>query len=529
MTIHYVMLVALGFLAASFIVLLLAPAFWSRAVRVTSARLRESMPATETEIRADKDKLRADYAMKIYRLESRVDQAKLGSARQLIELNRRDATISDLEAKLGAATSSLEENQNARRVLEQTITERLPRVELHLEEARRLLAARDQDIATLTDTTQRQQDALSEARAILEKQSGEIERLTSALLASEAGSRRTGGREAEYDVQLALRNELEAARSRAREQAAMIDKLQAEISVTRLNSPARAAEIANGEADGSAELFAARALAQSQEVERLKADLLEARNALQEARARQISAPQQATGSPELEQELRKTRATSEDQAAEISRLKAELEAFAKAGEERPSLLKDNRFNLKAKLTGLEAKADEQGRTIQRLRVELAAANERAARQATQIREEMKRAGMASHVLSRDTLASARERGSQRIAERAAQVLRSARFDDGAKSAEAAPAVPFSGAANGAGHEEKPQEEAMAAQLVPAVEAAGAGDAPSGKAEDQEQVVFLPSTEGKEAQKASGQANGAASSAPRRSRLLDRLATFGKG
>jgi hypothetical protein len=528
MTIQYVMLVALGFLAASFIVLLLAPAFWSRAVRLTAARLRESMPATETEIRADKDKLRADYAMKIYRLESRVDQAKLGSARQLIELNRRDATISDLEAKLGAASSALEENQNARRVLEQTITERLPRVELHLEEARRLLAARDQDIATLTDTTRRQQDALSEARAILEKQSGEIERLTSALLASEAGSRRTGGREAEYDVQLALRNELEAARSRAREQAAMIDRLQAEISVTRLNTPARVGGSENGEAKPEMEQLVARMLAQTKEVEKLKAELGEAQSALKEARGRQLAVAPAPAPPPELEQELRRLRARAEDQDAEVSRLKAELEALSKAGEEKPSLLKDNRFNLKAKLSGLEAKTEEQNRTIQRLRVELAAANERSARQAAQAREEMKRAGMAPHVLARDNLAAARDRGSMRVAERAAQVLRSARFEDAAKAVDASSPQPHAAEANGIEHALKPINDDVHTMPALTERVAAAGASPA-QGEEQEQVVFLPSVEGQEAQKDAGSANGVASPAPRRSRLLDRLATFGKG
>lgn len=527
MTIHYVMLIALGFLGATFIVLLLAPAFWSRAVRMTSARLRESMPATETEIRADKDKLRADYAMKIYRLESRVDQAKLGSARQLIELNRRDATISDLEAKLGAASSSLEEHQNARRVLEQTITERLPRVEQHLEEARRLLAARDQDIATLTDTTRRQQDALSEARAMLERQSGEIERLTSALLASEAGSRRTGGREAEYDAQLALRNELDAARSRAREQAAMIDRLQAEISVTRLNTPQRMAEAANGEAKPEAEQMAVRMQAQAMELEKLRAELGEAQAALMETKGQQLAVV--ASPALELEHEMRKLRAHGEDQAAEILRLKAELEALAKAGEEKPSLLKDNRVSLKSKVAGLEAKNEEQNRTIQRLRVELAAANERSARQSAQVREEMKRAGMASQILSRDTRAATRERGSHRIAERAAQVLRSARYEGNDTSADRGVVERAVELANGNGKDPKPVE-APAAELNDLAEAAAPAAGHANGAGEHDQVVFLPSAEAKATEKPAIKSDVAsnASAGPRRSRLLDRLATFGK-
>jgi hypothetical protein len=62
------MLVALGFLAASLLALLLASAFWSRAVRLTTKRLKEALPASEPEIKADIDRLRAAYAIRVHKL-----------------------------------------------------------------------------------------------------------------------------------------------------------------------------------------------------------------------------------------------------------------------------------------------------------------------------------------------------------------------------------------------------------------------------------------------------------------------------
>ena len=59
------MALTLGFLIASLLGLLIASAFWSRAVRLTTRRLKESMPVSEPEIRADRDKLRAEYAIKV--------------------------------------------------------------------------------------------------------------------------------------------------------------------------------------------------------------------------------------------------------------------------------------------------------------------------------------------------------------------------------------------------------------------------------------------------------------------------------
>ena len=91
------MLVALGFLGASLLGLLVASAFWSRAVRLTTARIKQSMPVSEPEMKADRDRLRAEYAIKVHKLETQLDQAKLERARQLIEINRREASISTLE------------------------------------------------------------------------------------------------------------------------------------------------------------------------------------------------------------------------------------------------------------------------------------------------------------------------------------------------------------------------------------------------------------------------------------------------
>ena len=81
-SIQSAMLVALGFLGASLLGLLVASAFWSRAVRLTTARIKQSMPVSEPEIKADRDKLRAEYAIKVHKLEMLLEQARLARARQ---------------------------------------------------------------------------------------------------------------------------------------------------------------------------------------------------------------------------------------------------------------------------------------------------------------------------------------------------------------------------------------------------------------------------------------------------------------
>jgi hypothetical protein len=218
------MLMALGFLAASLLGLLVASAFWSRAVRLTTARIKQSMPVSEPEIRADRDRLRAEYAIKVHKLEMQLEQAKLERARQLIDLNRRDASISTLETDAMQLKADLEENQNARRVLEQTVTDRLPRVEARLAEAKRLLFNRDREIAELTAGARRHKQALEEVSSINAQKNAQIERLSMALTTRGGRSRHATGDAA--DTEVAMRSEIEALRSKSSEQALLIDRLQ---------------------------------------------------------------------------------------------------------------------------------------------------------------------------------------------------------------------------------------------------------------------------------------------------------------
>ncbi len=218
------MLFALGFLVATLLALLFLPAFWARAVRLTTARIKASLPVTESEIRAERDQLRAQHAVRIHQLAKEIDKAKLAAARQLVELNRRDVRIAELEKEVAQLTAELEENRNARRVLEHTINDRLPRLEARLEEARKLLAARDREVAELVETARQQEQALAEAAQINRQLSSEIEHLTGALMVQQPRDRRryvAAGAETEQ----ALKAEIEALRARLRDQTALNERL----------------------------------------------------------------------------------------------------------------------------------------------------------------------------------------------------------------------------------------------------------------------------------------------------------------
>ena len=77
-----------GFLCALLLALLAAPSFWRRAVRLTERRIQASVPLTMNEIQAEKDALRAGFAMATRRLEVKVKDLKDRVAGQMVEIER---------------------------------------------------------------------------------------------------------------------------------------------------------------------------------------------------------------------------------------------------------------------------------------------------------------------------------------------------------------------------------------------------------------------------------------------------------
>ncbi len=383
-TIQSAMLVVLGFSLAGLVVSILAPAYRKRAERLASEALKRAMPLTESEIAADKDRLRASYAITIHKLESKLSDAELESARQLVEINRRDASISALEREVGRLATNNEEHENARRVLELTIAERLPKVEQRLAEAKRLLFERDREISALTQSTQKQAQALDEATQINTQQRDEIHRLNAALT-TRAARNRDQPADRRFETEVALRTELEALRARVRDQAQMLERLRKGEAEVKIG--------ASGESENAAGL---------EEIARLRESLSQAERALQSAQG-------DGGDTPEAEDarrsEIRTLQSRVQDQSAEIARLKAALETYESSKSQERSR-QQNVLALKSQLAALEAQTVEQMSTIQGLRAEIVAANEKLARQASYYMEEMRRLGSGTRPASAPNAAS---------------------------------------------------------------------------------------------------------------------------
>src|SRR6185312_12097990 len=87
--------------------LVVIPLVHGRAVRMTMRRLEAATPLSMAEIQADKDQLRAEFAMSTRRLEMSVEQLKTKSTSQLAELGKKGDAINRLKIELGEKTATI--------------------------------------------------------------------------------------------------------------------------------------------------------------------------------------------------------------------------------------------------------------------------------------------------------------------------------------------------------------------------------------------------------------------------------------
>ncbi len=191
--IHSIMLVALGFLSASILALLFSRAVWRRAVRLTTKRLRAELPASWRDVQADRDQMRAEYAIKFRQLEILLDKAREKSVQQMVAVNQHKAALKEQQEQIRILRTNLAERASKTTVLEQTVRQRLPELMSRLEKAMAQLEERDQRIAKLRRGIEKQTAALNQAAQTERLRQAEIQRLRQAL---DAATRNQGARAA---------------------------------------------------------------------------------------------------------------------------------------------------------------------------------------------------------------------------------------------------------------------------------------------------------------------------------------------
>jgi hypothetical protein len=107
--VEIIMLLGIGFLAGCLLMVAFVPAIHSRAVRLTARRYQARMPLSVFELEAQKDLMRADFAMSLRRLEMIVEETKAKSVLQLGEIGRQAAEIHVLKCEMHDLKEELED------------------------------------------------------------------------------------------------------------------------------------------------------------------------------------------------------------------------------------------------------------------------------------------------------------------------------------------------------------------------------------------------------------------------------------
>lgn len=196
-----VLFFSLGFLCAGFIALLLAPAVQRRAERLTRRRIEATVPLTLNEIQADKDRMRAEFAMTVRRLEMSANSYREQATAQTIEINRKREELRALTV----------EHANRERALSE--------IEAQASELRTKLERREEELKGLSEKLAQAESRLADAEGQLKERTRELEALRHAHdeVTLEASSRQIEivGRESEIENLTGTITELKAGRAEA--------------------------------------------------------------------------------------------------------------------------------------------------------------------------------------------------------------------------------------------------------------------------------------------------------------------------
>jgi chromosome segregation ATPase len=165
-----IMYFGIGFLVAALIGLVVIPLVHARAVRLTMRRLEAATPLSMAEIQADKDQLRAEFAMSTRRLEVSVENLRTKSTSQLAELGKKGDAINRLKIELGEKTATifaLEARDKALRDQLRTTEEEFSIKTSAMLDAQRALSDKEAELARLMG-------ALDERSSIAESQKVDI-------------------------------------------------------------------------------------------------------------------------------------------------------------------------------------------------------------------------------------------------------------------------------------------------------------------------------------------------------------------
>jgi chromosome segregation ATPase len=151
--IESIMYIGIGFLVAGLLVIGVIPLVHARAVRLTMRRLEADNPLSMAEIAAEKDQLRAEFAMTMSRLEMTVEQLKAKTTNQLAEIGKNSEAIGRIKFELSEKTAALLALESKEKQLSDDLAatqSELADKTAALEQAERALASTQSELTQVT-------------------------------------------------------------------------------------------------------------------------------------------------------------------------------------------------------------------------------------------------------------------------------------------------------------------------------------------------------------------------------------------
>eukprot|EP01037_Dinobryon_pediforme_P022428 gene22428-23582_t len=280
---------ALGFLSAGLIALVIAPAVWQRAVRLTRRRIEASQPLTLAEIKADRDVLRAEFAVTARRLELNIANLRHRNANQQIEVDRIRVKLRNAEAEHAAQLAEIarrDANVNANAELTQTLRDELEATRATLAQRLELISGLEARIAELNTEIDERKLEISAMKGRLETAGWQMDAL--------AGEKR-----AQETKLQALESEVERRSAAVALERDRADRLTAELAAARSNlrplDPSASAGIPHDDNERpEIQRLSAENLALEAKIRALTQDRDQLADSAARAKARELGAPADA-------------------------------------------------------------------------------------------------------------------------------------------------------------------------------------------------------------------------------------------
>jgi chromosome segregation ATPase len=293
--IEAVMLVTVGFLAATLLALAAVPALARRADRLARKRAEAAFPLSLAEIAADRDHLRAELALRARSLEQEAARAFAAKAGAMREVGQRDMIIAQRERVIAEREAGIADRDEKLARLGADLEQTRSRLEAETAAHAEAAATLDKRIADLAAL----EHSLADARAALSGTSADLAARNVELEQERASRDRLQSRLAARDEELAaLRAEVDTIRLamiESRTQQLVLEGKRDEL-VQRL-AVSEGALVAAAQAGQAADLAHAEEVkamreemrSRDERLEMLHAEIMTLQGALSEARAERLS------------------------------------------------------------------------------------------------------------------------------------------------------------------------------------------------------------------------------------------------